>query len=61
MFNPPIAWALTAAEIAFGGWVSSIGYPTLGGIIMGLAAGCFITRASIPRHIAQALREDNRE
>jgi membrane associated rhomboid family serine protease len=44
-FNPPLAWALTAAEIMLGGWVASVGYPVIGGFIMGCAAGAFMARA----------------
>lgn len=56
MFNPPIVWLLTAAEIVFGDFVTSWGYPTFGGVIMGLAAGAFITRATMPAHILRLKR-----
>ena len=56
-FNPPIVWVLTAAEIALGGLVVSWGYPVTGGVIMGLAAGAFVTRANIPWHVARLLRD----
>lgn len=61
MFNPPIVWALTAGEIAFGSWVVSLGYPVVGGLIMGLAAGAFLSRATMPLHIARLLRKSESE
>ena len=59
--NPPIIWVLTAAEICLGGLVSSWGYPTTGGVIMGLAAGAFLARANMPFHIARMLREIDKQ
>ena len=57
MFNPPVVWILTAAEIAFGSWIVSLGYPVTGGVIMGMAAGSFISRASMATRVAQLLRK----
>jgi amino acid permease len=55
LFNPPIAWVLTLAEMMLGSWICSLGYPVVGGFIMGSAAGSFFTRATMPRHIARLL------
>lgn len=57
MFNPPIAWIMTAAEILLGNYMVSIGYPVLGGIIIGLAVGSFLTRANMPYHIRRLLKK----
>jgi hypothetical protein len=61
MFNPPIAWALTAIEILLGGWVVSLGFPVLGGVMMGAAAGSFMTRAATARRVRKVLREVREE
>ena len=61
MLNPPIAWVLTIAEVIFGCLLVSWEYPTLGGIVIGLAVGSFISRANMPWHIAWALRRDQQK
>ena len=61
MFNPPIAWVLTAAEIVLGSWVVSLGYPVFGGLIMGLAAGSFLSRATMPALIARLIRKHGKD
>lgn len=56
--NPPIAWALTAAEITLGGWIASLGYPVVGGFIMGLAAGSFLSRAATEAILIRYLKDN---
>jgi hypothetical protein len=61
MFNPPIAWVLTAIEILLGGWVVSLGFPVFGGVLMGAAAGSFVTRATVGRKIRKVISEVREE
>ena len=35
---PAYTWVLTILECLFGGWLAQVGYPVLGGAIMGAAA-----------------------
>lgn len=48
-----ITWVLTIAECIFGAWLSlSGGYPTLGGVFIGLALGTQFSR--VVRQIVDA-------
>lgn len=51
-FNPPAAWLLTAAEIAFG-WslIAATNYQSAGWFIIGAAFGAFISRAVTPARL----------
>lgn len=45
-----MSWIMTLIEIAVGYWLTTIGYPILGGVVIGLAMGSKLSR------IAAAIR-----
>ncbi len=45
-----VSWIMTLIEIAVGYWLTTIGYPIAGGILIGLAMGSKLSR------IAAAIR-----
>ena len=50
---PPITWVLTVAECLLGYWLSTVGWPFAGGIIIGLAGGMQFSRVMRAIHRRQ--------
>lgn len=55
--NTPKIYLLTIFELIVGAWVASVGYEFLGGLMLGLTIGAFLSRANTEARLRLQLAE----